>query len=329
MLEMNDNDKEMLPLVDAEGHVVGKASRGECHGGSMLLHPVVHLHLFDSNGRLWLQRRPQWKSIQPGKWDTAVGGHIDYGEKLWDALHRETREEIGLSSLAPVKIESYEFQSAVERELVNVFFAMSSQEPVPSKELDGGRFWTMKEIDDALGTGVFTPNFESEYKSIVRPKASDFITRKKKLGDIIVKAARFEILTPDLLYEMLRCRSEVFVVEQDCVYQDLDEADFCSWHFYIEVDGKIAAYLRLIDPGVRHESASIGRVLTVNEWRGCGLSRRLLEAAINQARGFGVGSIEIEAQAYLKEFYESLGFVATSGVFIYESRPHISMCLTL
>ena len=81
-----DNNKEIFPVVDECGNVVGKATRGECHGGSMLLHPVVHLHLFDSEGRIYLQQRPLWKDIQPGKWDTAVGGHVDYGENVEDAL---------------------------------------------------------------------------------------------------------------------------------------------------------------------------------------------------------------------------------------------------
>ena len=75
-----DNGSELFPVVDPSGVVVGSATRGECHGGSMLLHPVVHLHLFNSRGELYLQKRPEWKDIQPGRWDTAVGGHVDYGE---------------------------------------------------------------------------------------------------------------------------------------------------------------------------------------------------------------------------------------------------------
>lgn len=73
-MQLQDNEEEKLPVVDMEGHVIGSASRGECHNGSMLLHPVVHLHVTDSAGRLCLQLRPSWKKVQPGKWDTAVGG---------------------------------------------------------------------------------------------------------------------------------------------------------------------------------------------------------------------------------------------------------------
>lgn len=91
---MRDNESELFPVVDGEGRVIGKATRGECHGGSMLLHPVVHLHLFNSKGELYLQKRPEWKDIQPGRWDTGVGGHVDFGEEVSDALLREAREEL-------------------------------------------------------------------------------------------------------------------------------------------------------------------------------------------------------------------------------------------
>ena len=87
-----DNGEEIFPVVDDTGKTIGKATRAQCHGGSMLLHPVVHLHVFDSLGRLYLQKRPDWKDIQPGKWDTAVGGHVDYGESVEQALLREARE---------------------------------------------------------------------------------------------------------------------------------------------------------------------------------------------------------------------------------------------
>lgn len=86
---MQDNKEERFPIVDEQGQVVGSATRGECHNGSRLLHPVVHLHVFNSRGELYLQKRPEWKDIQPGKWDTSVGGHMDYGETPEQALTRE------------------------------------------------------------------------------------------------------------------------------------------------------------------------------------------------------------------------------------------------
>ncbi|MBQ8270754.1 MAG: NUDIX domain-containing protein [Bacteroidaceae bacterium] len=158
----SDNNSERLPLVDVEGRVTGSATRGECHNGSKLLHPVVHLHLFDSSGRIYLQQRPLWKDIQPGKWDTAVGGHIDFGEDVSSALEREVREELGIELPSPRFLLRYLFESEREKELVYVYSAVFDGEVRPSDELDGGRFWGVDEIRCAIGNGVLTPNFEQE-----------------------------------------------------------------------------------------------------------------------------------------------------------------------
>ena len=160
-----DNAGEMFPIVDEEGNITGAATRGECHSGSMFLHPVVHLHVFNSRGEIYLQLRPEWKDIQPGKWDTAVGGHVDLGESVAQALAREAGEELGLdlSALQVQPLGHYVFQSDRERELVFPHRVTCDGEVTPSAETDGGRFWTMDELRASLGKEVFTPNFESEF----------------------------------------------------------------------------------------------------------------------------------------------------------------------
>ncbi|MFI3324167.1 MAG: NUDIX domain-containing protein [Rikenellaceae bacterium] len=166
---INQSPDEIFPIVDPEGNTIGSASRTECHGGSMLLHPVVHLHLFNSAGELYLQHRPAWKDIQPNRWDSGVGGHVDLGEELYDALLRESREELGVEGFEPRFICSYIFESDRERELVNVFTTIFDGEVRPTEELDGGRFWSVAEIFESLDKGIFTPNFESELRTVLIP----------------------------------------------------------------------------------------------------------------------------------------------------------------
>lgn len=158
---------ELLPIVEPSGLVVGQSSRQYCHSGAKVLHPVVHLHIIDRYSRIYLQKRPLWKDIQPGKWDTAVGGHVDYGEEVMEALFREASEELSLVEFHPIHILTYEFESQVEKELVIVFAAVGSYELKPHPtEVEEGRWWPVEEIDSSLGKDIFTPNFESEYSSV-------------------------------------------------------------------------------------------------------------------------------------------------------------------
>ncbi|MCI5719617.1 MAG: NUDIX domain-containing protein [Bacteroidales bacterium] len=157
----------MVPVVEPDGLVVGQASRKYVHGGSKLLHPVVHLHIINRNSELYVQKRSMSKDLLPGKWDTAVGGHIDYGEYLSTSLYREASEELGFRDFNPIYLKSYVWESEQEKELVNVFAAVGNFMLKPDgSEVSEGRYWSMDEIEAALGKGIFTPNFEHEFKAI-------------------------------------------------------------------------------------------------------------------------------------------------------------------
>jgi ElaA protein len=137
---------------------------------------------------------------------------------------------------------------------------------------------------------------------------------------------KFTDLTPDELYAILRLRSEVFVVEQTCVFQDIDNKDQASYHLMGWKDDLLAAYTRLMPPGVAYEIASIGRVVTSPLARGTGLGKILMEKSIEEAiRLFGVIPIKIGAQVYLKKFYTSLGFNQTSDIYLEDGIEHIEM----
>lgn len=165
---------EYFPIVSEEGTIIGKASRQECHSGTFLLHPVVHLHVFNQQGELYLQKRSLNKDIQPGKWDTSVGGHVDYGEDILAALRREAREELNIYAFAPEFITRYKFKSSQEAELVHVYITVFNGEITPDPiEISEGRFWSTAEINKSLNKDVFTPNFEQEYINTIIPLLKD------------------------------------------------------------------------------------------------------------------------------------------------------------
>ena len=158
---------EHFPVVEPNGLVIGRSTREYCHGGAKPLHPVIHVHIIDRFSRIYLQKRSMKKDIQPGKWDTAVGGHVSYGESIVEAVYREAYEELRLIEFNPIHIETYQFESPVEREMVSIFAAVGSYELTPDlDEVDEGRWWPVEEIDANMGKGVFTPNFESEFQMI-------------------------------------------------------------------------------------------------------------------------------------------------------------------
>ena len=142
--------------------------------------------------------------------------------------------------------------------------------------------------------------------------------------DPILHKKLFRELTVDELYELLRVRSEVFVVEQGCVYQDLDGDDQASVHLWLTEGDKVVALCRVCPAGTHMEEVSIGRVITTE--RGKGYGKRIMLEGIKVARDhFNAESIEIEAQEYARGFYEQVGFRQSSEPFILDGIPHIKM----
>ena len=134
----------------------------------------------------------------------------------------------------------------------------------------------------------------------------------------------FQELTLNELYELLRVRSEVFVVEQNCVYQDLDYDDQNSIHLWLTVADEVVAMARVCPAGTHMKEISIGRVITTQ--RGKGYGKQIMLRAIETAvRNFNATCIDIEAQEYAKEFYEKVGFKQTSETFMLDNIPHIKM----
>ncbi len=160
----NTENEEWLPIVEDNGKIIGSAPRSVVHNKSMFLHPVVHLHVINKD-QILLQKRPSHKLVQPNKWDTAVGGHVAHGESIELALQRETQEEIGLTQFQVIPVSQYVWESTIEKELVFVFKTVHKGSfNFDSDEVDDVKFWSFKEINANIGKGIFTPNFEHEFK---------------------------------------------------------------------------------------------------------------------------------------------------------------------
>ena len=208
---------EVVPIVDPNGVVIGRASRDYCHGATLAvaapvenapkmaksaqnsgvtgenapkmaksaqnaglavasesqgssaqagapLHPVVHLQIVDRYSRFFLQHRSLAKETFPGLWDTAVGGHVTYGELYQEALIREAGEELGFYDFNPQYLDNYIYESDGDREMIGLYVAVGSFDLHPDNyEVSEGRYWSQEEIDANLGKDIFTPEFENEY----------------------------------------------------------------------------------------------------------------------------------------------------------------------
>jgi len=136
----------------------------------------------------------------------------------------------------------------------------------------------------------------------------------------------FKELNVDELYAILQLRNEVFVVEQNCIYQDADSKDSISFHLSGWDENKLVAYCRILPPGVSYKEASIGRVVSSPQYRNKGYGKELMnEAIIHTLKEFNCNTIRISAQLYLQNFYEQLSFVQVSDSYLEDNIPHIEM----
>jgi isopentenyldiphosphate isomerase len=156
--------EETFEIYDARGKKLGLGARSQVHGNPALVHRVAHVLVFNSAGQLFLQKRSDRKDVEPGKWDTSVGGHLHPGESYLAAARREMAEELGIrANLTLVHLFDYAFRSNIESEDVRTFAVVYDGPVTPNAdEISEGRFWTSADIRKATGTDVFTPSLEQE-----------------------------------------------------------------------------------------------------------------------------------------------------------------------
>ena len=165
--------EEMLTLVTEEDEVLGPMARSRVHGNPQLIHRSVHV-LILWEGQLLLQKRSRHKDTQPGKWDTSVGGHVSFGQSYMEAARREAEEELGLRLAHLDFLYSLRIRIPEESENIHTYLAHSGGPFYPqAEEIDAIRFWTRREIEQAMVTGMFTPHFEAEFtRFLACPQAS-------------------------------------------------------------------------------------------------------------------------------------------------------------
>ena len=144
-----------------------------------------------------------------------------------------------------------------------------------------------------------------------------------KVGPVIIKT--FDQLNKVEFYKIMQLRIEVFIIEQDCPYQDMDDLDNQCQHLWVEDNGEIISYLRINPAGTRFAEASFGRIVTKKAYRSRGIAERVIKAAIDLVQKEGAQAIRISAQSYLEKYYEKFGFFKASEEYLEDDIPHIEM----
>lgn len=167
---MTDQD-EFLDVVTKKGEIIRTLSRNEIHGNPSLIHRVVHVLVFNREGALFLQKRSVHKDVAPGKWDTSVGGHVNTGEALDEAVRREMEEELGITACKPKFLYTYIHSNLYETELVYTYSCIHDGEICFNKnEIDEIGAWATEEIKKNIGRGIFSDNFEHEIEMYMQSR---------------------------------------------------------------------------------------------------------------------------------------------------------------
>ncbi len=156
--------EELFDIVDDQDRVIGQAPRSACHGNPALIHRVAHVLVFNSTGQILLQKRSRFKDVQPGRWDTSVGGHLDPGEDYLSGALREMAEELNIINQPLEVLYSYRHRNDFESENVTSFYlCYDGSVRFDPNEIEEVAFYSVEEIAQMLGSGTLTPNFEHEW----------------------------------------------------------------------------------------------------------------------------------------------------------------------
>lgn len=167
------SQEELLEVVTKNGEIIKTLPRSEIHGNPSLIHRVVHVLVFNKEGKLLLQKRSRNKDVAPGKWDTSVGGHVNPGETLDEAIHREMKEELGITPCALRFLYTYTHSNSYETELVYTYSCIYDGEIHFDKdEIDEVRLSSIEEINKNIGENIFSDNFEHEIAMYTKMKDS-------------------------------------------------------------------------------------------------------------------------------------------------------------
>lgn len=161
--------EEQLDVVNESGERIDTFPRSEIHGNPTLLHMVVHLLVFNTKDELLLQKRSMDKDVAPGRWDTSVGGHVNSGEAVADAVMREMEEELGITTCEPEFLYTYIHSNDYEAELVYTYMCVyDGGIEFQHDEIDEVRPWSLDEIKETMGKGILSDNFEHEIETYLK-----------------------------------------------------------------------------------------------------------------------------------------------------------------